>query len=30
MGFISEILWNTDIQMIIQIDKVVELRSLGV
>ena len=30
MGFISEILWNTDIQMIIQIDKVVEMRSLGV
>ncbi len=30
MGFISEILWNTDIQMIIQIDKVEELRSLGV
>ncbi len=30
MGFIPEILWNTDIQMIIQIDKVVELRSLGV
>ncbi len=30
MGFIPEILWNTDIQMIIQIDKVEELRSLGV
>ena len=30
MGFISEILWNTDIQMIIQIDEVEELRSLGV
>ena len=30
MGFIPEILWNTDIQMIIQIDKVEELISLGV